>query len=108
MPLLSQAATSTQPVQQVVSPPSGINPSSDAVQMAFIPVPASGIAPSPAPGQWNTAYWEVDSGPVYWASILVGPANGGLVLTAGVYQIFVKVVDNPAVPVLPGWLLSIT
>lgn len=108
MPVLTQPATSTQPVQQQVIPPVGVNPTSDTVEMAFIPQPASGPLPNPTTGQWNAATWVTDSGPSYWASCLVGPANGGVVLAAGAYAIAVQVTDNPAVPVLWGLDLLIT
>lgn len=108
MPVLTQLAVSSQPVQQQVIPPAGVNPSNDPVFMAFVPVPSFGPPPDPSPGQFNAATWEVDSNPTtYWASIMVGPANGGVVLAAGAYQIAVKVVDPAATPVLWGWNLLI-
>lgn len=109
---LSQYAVSTEPVQfQVVAWDDGAsyNPSSDPVYVAFVPV--TGSNPSPAGATWNTASWEVDAGnpqASYWASILVGPLNGGIVLTAGTYLCFVKVTDNPAVPVKAGAYLTIS
>lgn len=112
MPVLTIPAVSTQPFQQQVYALSGgsaYDPTSDPVAVAFIAVPGYGPVPSPGDSDWHTASWETDAGPAYFASILVGPANGGLVLTQGtVYQAFVKVTDNPAVPVLPGWLLQVT
>jgi hypothetical protein len=111
MPQLTQPATSTQLVQQEIDATLlGVqyNPTADVVQMAFVPAPASGLPPNPAPGQWNTASWVTDPGPVYWSSILVGPANGGVVLAPGLYVIAVKITDNPEVPVLWGWNLLIT
>ena len=78
---LTQPATSTQYVQvQVTATLDGApcNPAADVVQMAFVPAPAAGLPPNPADGQWDTAGWETDPGPVYWASILTGAAIGGV------------------------------
>lgn len=109
MPTLTMPGVSTQPVQQQVTAivdGAVYDPSADVVQMSFVAQPNYG--PPPNPAAWNAATWEVDPGPVYFASCLVGPANGGIVLAPGAYQIYVKVTDNPAVPVLAGWFLQIT
>lgn len=111
MPALRMPATSTQPVQQQVLATLGgspYDPTGDVVKMAFIPSPPGGNPPNPASGQWNPATWEIDPGPVYWASCLVGPANGGVVLAPGAYAIAVMITDNPSVPVLWGWNLLLT
>lgn len=108
---LTQLATSTEPVQLLVEATQGgsqYNPSGDPVAIAILP----DTSPAPAFGSssWNTASWEVDPGdpPSYWASLLVGPLNGGLVLTAGTYVVYVKITDNPAVPIKPGAYLAIS
>ena len=111
MGVLTQPATSTQPVQQQINAlAAGVSydPSGDPLYMAFVPQPTYGPVPNVTSEQWNTAYWEVDPGPVYWASCLVGPANGGVVLAQGSYLIAVKITDDPAVPVLWGWVLVIS
>lgn len=115
MPALTQLATSTMYVWQQVEKTdlSGnpLNPTSDTVQMAFVPVPSFGPPPDPASGQLNPAIWGTStSGSVtlYFAGCLVGPANGGVVLTAGEYIIGVKVIDSPEVPVLWGWQLIVS
>lgn len=81
----------------------GVDPSSDPVQMAF---PSAGVAP--VGGDWNTAAWEkytTTSGTTYWAICLVGP-GGTKTLTAGRYDVWVKVTDSPEVPVeMAGQLL---
>jgi hypothetical protein len=79
-----------------------INPTGDTVQMAFMP---QGV--NPGSGDWHTGSWATTSGGGYQAQCLVGPANGGVALTAGVYQIWVKATDNPEVPVIPADLLQI-
>ena len=106
---LTQPATSSQYVQvQVIATLDGApyDPTSDVVQAAFIPMPAYGSPPNPTSGQWQAAGWETDSGPVYWASILTGPA--GVALAAGAYRVAVQVTDSPSVPVLWGPFLTIS
>lgn len=109
MTSLSQSALSTQPVQvqvtAITTTGAAYNPTPDVVQMAFVPQSYPQAAPQTS--QWVTASWATDASGNYWATCLVGPANGGTALTAGSYVLFVKVTDNPAVPVLPGPLLSI-
>ena len=103
---LTQLATSTEPVQlQVKATLNGAlyNPSADAVAVAFIP--DGQPAPAWSSSAWQAASWETDPGPSYWASILVGPLNGGVALTVGTYICYVKVSDNPAVPIRPGCYL---
>lgn len=75
------------------------NPTNDAVQFSFTTGPS-------APGTWNTGSWETDSvaGTQYIARCLVGP-SGTITLTPGTYTIWVKITDNPEVPVKqPGQL----
>ncbi|MCC6629960.1 MAG: hypothetical protein IT340_21495 [Chloroflexi bacterium] len=74
-----------------------VNPTSDTVVMAFV---AEGAAP--AGGDWKTAGWETDTTTnpdTYYARCLVGP-SGAVTLTAGVYDVWVKVTDTPEAPVL--------
>ena len=108
---LTQLAESTEPIQLLVKATSGglpYNPTADPVAIAFVTTLGPVPDPDPASGQWNTASWETDPGPAYWASILVGPLNGGIALTAGTYIAYLRVTDNPAVPVKPGCYLVIT
>lgn len=109
---LTQLASSTEPVQFLVKATANgarYDPSGDPVSVAFVPATSSPAAENPASGEWNTASWEVDPGdpPTYWASILVGPLNGGIALAAGTYLCVVRVTDNPAVPVKLGAYLVI-
>lgn len=111
MQTLTQLAQSTEPVQVAVTATLNgavYNPTADPVAFAFVPKQVSGPPPDPTSGQWQAATWQTDPGPVYWASILVGPLNGGVALAAGSYIVYVKVTDNPAVPVKPGCILIIT
>ena len=113
MGVLTQPAASTQPVQQQVLATvdgASYNPASDPVAMAFVLQPNYGAPSMPAPGSpaWNAAYWESDPDGTYWATCLVGPELGGVVLTQGAYLIAVKVTDSSAIPALWGWVLVIS
>jgi hypothetical protein len=73
-----------------------VNPTSDAVSFAL---PLHGQPP--VTGDWKTGSWETDSTTtpaIYYARLLVGPA--GTVYPAATYDLYVKVTDNPEVPVL--------
>ena len=106
--MLTQSALSTQyvQVQITIQAPSGYDPTSDTVQLAFIP--ETYPPTSPTDGDWVTGSWETFPGPQYWAQALVGPSNGGTALSLGTYEIWVKVTDSPEVPVLQPALLEIT
>ena len=80
------------------------NPTGDAVQFAFTPV----TFPVTSPSAWATGVWAVFPGPAYWAQCLVGPGSGGTALPVGTYQVWLKVSDDPEVPVLQPTLLRIT
>lgn len=69
----------------------------DTVQMAF---PLHDVAP--VSGDWKSAVWEVDATTtpkVYRARCLVGP-TGTVTLTAGLYDVWVKITHGSEVPVL--------
>src|SRR6266508_2134109 len=66
-----------------------VNPTSDAVAMAFI---ASG---APAGGDWKT--YATTTPPNYYACCLVGPA-GTVTLAPGTYMIWLKITDTPEIP----------
>ena len=113
MVTLTQLQVSTEPIQiQIAATSEGsvYDPSGDAVAIAFVPITSPPSSPDPTSMEWNTAYWETDSanpGSTYWASILVGPENGGIPLSVGSYLAVVKVTDSPAVPVKQGCYLQI-
>lgn len=77
------------------------NPTLDSVQMAFT---ASGIAP--VSGDWKVGSWEV-AGTTYWARCLVGP-SGAVSLSAGIYDVWVKIMDAPEIPVRKAGSVTIT
>jgi hypothetical protein len=82
------------PVQAVVSG-NAIDPTGDVVNMAFIAGDAD-----PGSLDWAVASWEPGGGPsVFLARCLVGP-GGAKNLQAGVYRIWVQIIDTPEIPVL--------
>lgn len=114
MPVLTQLATSTLMVWQQIEATdlsgNAIDPTGDAAFLAFVPQPQYGPPPNPTSDQFNPAIWRTSTSggnTLYWAGTLVGPENGGVVLTQGSYVIGFKAVDNPEVPVLWGWGLLI-
>lgn len=87
------------------------NPTADAVAFAFtqLTIPPA----NPAGNAWLPGTWETDGSadnpaPVYWAGILVGPANNGATLAAGSWSVWVKITDDPEVPVEQPAILIIT
>jgi hypothetical protein len=74
------------------------NPTSDTVQFAFAPTPAY----VPQSGDWKSGSWQTDSSNIlypYSARCLVGP-SGTVTLGIGTYIIYVRISDNPEIPVL--------
>lgn len=94
--MYSQAALSTEYIRVPTTATDGssaINPTSDTVQMAFV-----SAGSLPVSGDWKTASWETDSTTTpttYYARCLVGPSGGAITLTADLYDVFVKIGDNP-------------
>ena len=76
------------------------DPTGDPVYMAFMQ-----DGKSPQSPDWHEAAWASSTAP-YQVQFLAGPLNGGLVLAEGQYQVWVMIVDSPAVPVVqvPGQL----
>ena len=73
------------------------NPTGDTVQMAFMPQATQ----VPGSSDWQAAVWSTVATNVlfpYSASCLVGP-GGTITLGIGTYVMYVKVTDNPEVPV---------
>ena len=106
MNTISQSVLSTNLVQVLVTikSPSGYDPTGDTVQFAFTAL----TYPETSPAVWYAGSWVTFPGPAYWAQCLVGPANGGVSLTAGTWQGWVKITDSPAVPVEQPFILQIT
>jgi hypothetical protein len=81
------------------------NPTSDTLQFAFMPTPTQ----VPSGGDWVAGVWETDSTNIlypYLAQCLVGP-TGSTALTTGTYVMYIKITDNPEIPVLAAGQLVI-
>lgn len=77
----------------------GGNPTGYTVTMAF---PLPGAEPTVFyTGSWGTA------GGLYYARCLIGP-GGAVALSVGYYDVLVKIVASPEIPVLPSGLLEVT
>lgn len=94
--MLTQSSLSLEYIRVPVSVKesgSPIDPTSDSVALSF---PTEGSAPT----LWNPGTWETDATTTpttYLARVLVGP-NGDIELTAGLYDVWVRITDNPEVP----------
>jgi hypothetical protein len=104
---LSQSVLSTQYIQVLVAVAgaSGYSPASDPVAFAFTNANAY---PAAEPSQWHAGSWAAYPGGQYWAQVLIGPANGGIALATGTWQAWLKITDDPEVPVLQPLVLRIT
>lgn len=103
---MSSLSTAYVQLQVVVSSPAGFDPSADSVKFAFM----ADAYPMNVPtlSDWHNGSWSVLPGPQYWAQCLVGTANSGVVLAQGLWQVWLKVTDNPEVPVIQQAMLQIT
>jgi hypothetical protein len=77
------------------------NPTQFTVQFAFT---ATNVA---SPVTWYNGTWVTTSAP-YIAQLLVGPANGGLVLAKGTYGIWARIVTPTQVPAIEVGTLTLT
>lgn len=75
------------------------NPTGDTVQFAFMPTTPAPAA-DPGPSDWHAGSWDTVAPATYNAQVLVGPQNGGVVLTQGVeYYVWIRITDSPEVVV---------
>ena len=81
------------------------NPTSDVVEFAFPAV--SGRPTTWYPGAWDGTS-PISGSTAYRAQVLIGPGSTGPVLAEGMYAVFVRITDNPEVPVIPIGQLSVT
>lgn len=91
---------------QVTKSGASYNPTSDVVQFAFMP----NAVQQPQNNDWVTGSWETVSTNIiypYNAKCLVGP-TGSTALTLGNYIIYLKITDNPEVPVLTVGQLTVS
>jgi len=101
--VIRQSTLSLQYVTAQITVQAG-NPTADTVQFAFTTAGAD-----PQPSDWKTGSWATVTGlptGVYVAQCLVGP-SGAVQLTAGTYQVWVKITDSPEIPVLQAGTLQI-
>ena len=82
------------------------NPTGDAVQFAFMPQATQ----VPQNTDWVSGSWDTDTSNIlypYSAKCLVGP-SGTISLGIGTYVVWVKITDNPEIPVLICGQLTIS
>lgn len=77
------------------------NPTVDAVTIAF-----KKPAETPAANEFLAASWETINGK-YYARALIGPGGGVTTLTPGRWNVWVKVTDNPEIPVIDAGQIEI-
>ncbi len=77
------------------------NPTGDAAAIAFTPEETK-----PAAGDWHPATWDTTPPNTYRAQILVGP-SGGVTPGVGLWDAWVKITDNPEIPVRKAGQLRI-
>jgi hypothetical protein len=81
------------------------NPTGDTVQFAFAATPTY----VPQVSDWVAGAWDTDTTNIlypYTAKCLIGP-SGTITLGIGTYIIYLKITDNPEIPVLIGGQLQI-
>lgn len=90
-----------------VTIPEGVNsdPTEDEVQFNFVlgGLPARA---RPVDADWVTGGWTTLANGLILATLLVGP--GGHVVPVGKWAVWIRVVDNPTVPVAAIDVLTIT
>ena len=105
MPVLTIYSSSTQYVLVPVTfevDGAATDPTADTVQFAFI---APGT--DPVSGDFKSATWETTGTDTYAARCLVGPSGGVTTLSASTYSIFLKITDNPEIPVLEAGFIRV-
>jgi hypothetical protein len=75
------------------------DPTGDVVEVAFT------TGPDIVEEDWNEGSWEV-IGRKYYARCLVGP-GGTIELDDGSYQVWVRITDNPEIPVLKAGTIKV-
>jgi hypothetical protein len=83
-------------VKVPVTAPAGVTISDQEVEIAIVETAAQ-----PIEADWRTATWSANT-----ARVLVGP--GSQQLTPGVYKVWVRVTDNPEIPVLSAGVITVT
>lgn len=99
-----QSPLSTEYVRVAVAASDGsspINVTSDPVALAFV---SAGV--QPVSGDFHTGSWET-VGSTNYARLLVGPGGGAITLGLGLYDVYVKITDNPEAPVRKSGAIAI-
>ncbi|MGR3875800.1 hypothetical protein ACUXZZ_45525 (plasmid) [Streptomyces graminifolii] len=81
------------------------NPTVDTVEFAFTSI--GGRPETWYPGGWDGTD-PIPGTTDYRAQVLIGPGSNGPVLAAGKYAVFLRITDQPEVPVMPVGQLNIT
>jgi len=89
-----------QVVVQVTAGPNLYDPTGDEVQFAFV----NGSA---YPANWYTGSWTTNLQGSYIAECLVGPA-GTITLAPAIWTVWVKITDDPEIPVRTAGTVTIT
>jgi len=74
----------------------------ETVEMAFVQ------AAAPDSDDWEAAAWSATTAKGAWARILIGPESAALTLTAGAWQMWVRVTGDVEKPVLHAGEIVIT
>jgi hypothetical protein len=94
------------PVQVIIPEGGNADPTTDVVQFQFV----NGGLPArshPTEGGWVDGFWITRAAGTILACVLVGP-GGAVELDPGTWAAWMRVVDNPTVPVAPVDVLTIT
>ena len=80
-----------------------------AVNPTTLPVAYAFRLPGTAPvtADWKTGSWDLGLNGTYLAQVLLGPGSGAVGLARGRYQVWLRVTDNPEVPIWPLGLLEV-
>lgn len=97
-------AISLERVPVTITPPLGIDPTSDPIVVAFMPA-----GQTPTNTDWRAGDWapKVAGSRTYQARVLVGPGSPGGALAPGEYQVITKVTDSPEAPVKSAGILRV-
>ena len=111
MPVTQSSASLQYLRVQVVATVNGVNPynpTGDAVQFGFLPL--TGNRADTVPGSWVAGSWEIDTiagQTAYVARCLVGPGGTFQPTAQTTYWTWIKLTDNPEIPVLQVGQLTI-
>jgi hypothetical protein len=103
IPNASIYTTSLENIAVSVTPPTGVNPTSYTIEMAFLATPPPA---QPSSADWVTATWLSTSVP-YTALCLIG--DGGVIqLTQGQWSVWLRLFASPEIPVKYAGILQVS